>query len=77
MATFFSQAGAPSIAVTLWAVGDQATRDLIVRFYSSLLAQKTLDKSQALQEAQKALLAKPEMRHPFFWAAFVLIGDWH
>ena len=76
MATFFAEAGATSIAVTLWSVDDEATRDLMVRFYTGLLEQKTLDKSRALQEAQKMLAAKPETRHPFFWAPFILIGDW-
>jgi CHAT domain-containing protein/Flp pilus assembly protein TadD len=76
MATFFAEAGAPSIVVTLWSVDDEATRELMVRFYTGLLEQKTLDKSQALQEAQKMLATKPETRHPFFWAPFILIGDW-
>jgi len=76
MATFFAAAGAPSIAVTLWSVDDDATRELMVNFYTALLAQKTSDKSRALQEAQKLLLARPETRHPFFWAPFILIGDW-
>ena len=76
MATFFAEAGAPSIAVTLWSVDDKATSDLMVRFYTALLQQKTLDKSRALQEAQKMLAANPETRHPFFWAPFILIGDW-
>ncbi len=76
MATFFAAAGAPSIAVTLWSVDDDATRELMVNFYTALLAQKTSDKSRALQEAQKLLVAKPETRHPFFWAPFILIGDW-
>jgi len=75
MALFFAEAGAPSVAVTLWSVDDQATRDLMVLFYQGLLDQK-MNKSQALQEAQNMLAAKPETRHPFFWAPFILIGDW-
>ena len=76
MATFFAEAGAPSIAVTLWSVDDDAKRELMVHFYTALLEQKTSDKSQALQKAQKMLAAHPETRHPFFWAPFILIGDW-
>jgi CHAT domain-containing protein len=38
--------------------------------------QATLDKARALQQAQVALASRPETRHPFFWAPFILIGDW-
>jgi CHAT domain-containing protein len=76
LATFFSQAGAPSTVVSLWWVDDLATRDLMKNFYDVLVKQKTLDKAQALQEAMRSLVSKPETRHPFFWAPFILIGDW-
>ena len=74
---FFSTAGVPSVLVSLWEVDDDATRDLMVRFYETLVKQgATLDKARAIQAAQVALLARPETRHPYFWAAFILIGDW-
>ncbi|MBI2088062.1 MAG: CHAT domain-containing protein [Deltaproteobacteria bacterium] len=77
LATFIN-AGAkvPSTVVSLWEVDDLATRDLMVRFYEVLLKQKPVHKARALQEAQRSLASKPETRHPFFWSAFILIGDW-
>jgi CHAT domain-containing protein len=76
MAAYFGAAGAHAIAVTLWSVDDQATQELMLHFYGAMLKQKNLDKATALQEAQKELASKPETRHPYFWAPFMLIGDW-
>ena len=59
---------------SLWSVSDDATRDLMVNFYQQMLAGKS--KAEALQQAQLALMARPETAHPFFWSAFELIGDW-
>jgi len=76
LATVFNWAGAPSVVVSLWSVDDLATRDLMIGFYGGLVKQATLDKARALQQAQRTLASKPETRHPFFWAPFILIGDW-
>jgi CHAT domain-containing protein len=40
------------------------------------LVQKNYSKSAALQSAQKELLGNDALSHPFFWAPFVLIGNW-
>jgi CHAT domain-containing protein len=48
----------------------------MVRFYATLLGQPALDKARALQAAQIELATRPETRHPFFWSAFLLVGDW-
>lgn len=66
----FLFAGARSIVSTLWKVDDQATRDLMVHFYSGLT--KGLTKQEALRQAQLAV--KTQMPEPFFWAAFQLTG---
>jgi CHAT domain-containing protein len=76
LADFVNGARVPSVVVTLWEVADEATKVLMVRFYETLLNQPALDKAAALRAAQLSLLARPEMRHPFFWAPFILIGDW-
>ncbi|NWF93703.1 MAG: CHAT domain-containing protein [Syntrophaceae bacterium] len=76
LAHFFSQARSPSIVASLWSVDDISTRDLMVTFHKTMLEQKVLDKARALQQAQRALATRPETRHPFFWASFILIGDW-
>ncbi|MFY7857397.1 MAG: CHAT domain-containing protein [Rubrivivax sp.] len=59
---------------TLWPVSDQAALFLMTDFYRGLGAGQ--GKAQALRAAQEALLARPGFQHPFFWAAFTLVGDW-
>jgi CHAT domain-containing protein/tetratricopeptide (TPR) repeat protein len=69
----FLYAGASRVVVSLWPVGDLATRDLMTRFYHGLFAQG-LAPARALQEAQRAL--RQSGRRPREWAGFVLLGDW-
>ena len=76
LAAFFGQAGAASVIVSLWPVDDLSTRDLMTAFYTALLKDARITKARALHDAQVALASRPESRHPFFWAAFALIGDW-
>ncbi|QJB57058.1 CHAT domain-containing protein [Pseudodesulfovibrio sp. zrk46] len=70
----FFVAGSPSLVTTLWPIDDQSTALLAVRFYENLL-KRNMDKSQALQEA-KLYLMKNGYGDPYYWAAFVLQGDW-
>ncbi len=78
LARAFQFAGARSVLASLWEVGDASTAELMRRFYSYLNAGAPTDK--ALRRAQLDLLSAvdtpPRFRHPFFWAAFELIGDW-
>jgi len=60
--------------MSLWKVDDEATRDLMVDFYKELKAGKS--RATALREVQLSLLKKDRYQHPFFWAAFILSGDW-
>lgn len=69
------RSGARSTLATLWSVDDQSTSDLMVEFYQAL-AQPQVTKAQALRDAQLALLKQSQYRHPFYWAPFVLIGNW-
>lgn len=74
VADAFGFAGSPSVVASLWRVADQSTRDLMVEFYRRLKAGQ--GRAQALQGAELLLLQDPRRRHPFYWAPFVLIGDW-
>lgn len=65
--------GVPSVLATLWKVDDLSTRDVIVEFYRQLKENK-FSKTKALQEAQKKYLKK--YKHPYYWAPFVLIGNY-
>ena len=75
MATAFSLAieGPPSIVATLWKVHDESTKELMVTFYEGL---KSNPKSEALRKAQQKLIHSDKYAHPFFWAPFILIGEW-
>ncbi len=66
------QAGARSTLATLWSVDDQSTSELMSQFYRELKTGVT--KAQALQRAQLSVL-KHEKR-PFFWASYILLGNW-
>jgi len=74
----FLFAGAQSLIVTLWPVDDAATARLMVEFYRHI---QTMPKAEALKRAQDELRGAARGRseggfaHPFFWAAFTLIGD--
>jgi len=71
----FIYAGTPSILATLWKVDDPATAELMQRFYTNLQS-KGMKKPEALQMAQIELKNIPKYKHPFYWAPFVMIGDW-
>lgn len=69
------RSGARSTMATLWAVQDQSTADLMVQFYKSLNQPQT-SKANALRQGQLSLLHSAEYRHPYYWAPFVLVGNW-
>jgi CHAT domain-containing protein len=71
IAAAFSQAGAQSIVASLWKVDDAATRDFMVSFHRGLAS---AGRMAALQHAQLAVLGNPKTAHPYYWAAFILIG---
>jgi CHAT domain-containing protein/tetratricopeptide (TPR) repeat protein len=65
-------AGAPSLVVSLWAVDDEATAQLMADMYSRLRAGD--GPAAALRAAQRRALEQHE--HPFFWAPFAVFGRW-
>jgi CHAT domain-containing protein len=74
LARAFIYAGAPTVGVTLWSVADQPTAALMSDFYRNFLAAQT--PSAAMHAARLSLLANRETSAPYFWAPFVLVGDW-
>lgn len=72
----FMYAGAPSVGVTLWSVGDRATADLMADFYRRLFAPENPPASAALRQARLRFIEERKYSAPFHWAAFVLVGDW-
>jgi len=71
----FMVAGAPRVVASLWQVRDQATAELMERFYRGMLSEH-LAPATALRAAQLALRGERRYRDPFFWAAFTFQGDW-
>ena len=69
------RSGARSTLATLWLVDDQGTSELMSSLYSELTS-TNLSKAEILQRAQLKLLNNEEYQHPYFWAPFVLIGNW-
>jgi CHAT domain-containing protein len=66
------RAGARSTLATLWSVDDRFTADLMSEFYRELKA--GVNKAEALQRAQLTVFASE--KSPYFWAPFVLVGNW-
>lgn len=66
-------AGAKSAIASLWQVDDGGTQALMDNFYGSLRDGKT-PRAQALTQAQRAML-KGKFSHPYYWSAFILIGN--
>jgi len=69
------KARAKSVLGTLWPVEDAAAKTLMQHLYKGL-AQEHRGKADALRQAQLNLLHDPATQHPFYWAPFVLIGNW-
>jgi CHAT domain-containing protein/Tfp pilus assembly protein PilF len=72
----FMYAGAPRVVASLWKVDDKATADLMKIFYEGMLGPQRLPAAAALRQAQKQVWQSNKERSPFYWAAFVLQGEW-
>jgi CHAT domain-containing protein len=74
----FMYAGAPTVGVSLWSVADKSTADLMTDFYKRLLSTgEGTTSSSALRGAQLAMISGKRYSAPFYWAPFVLVGDWN
>ena len=72
----FMYAGAPTVGVSLWSVADKSTADLMTDFYQRLLSASAGTTSGSLRGAQLAMISGKKYSAPFYWAPFVLVGDW-
>jgi CHAT domain-containing protein len=74
----FMRAGVPRVVVSLWSVDDAATAELMTRFYRKLSA-KNQSPAASLRQAQLEMLQQknePRWHSPYYWAPFILIGNW-
>lgn len=71
----FTYAGAARVVASLWKVDDESTRDLMEEFYKQMFTNK-LRPAAALRAAQRKLSHQSQWRSPYYWAGFVLQGEW-
>jgi CHAT domain-containing protein len=69
----FLHAGADRVAATLWEVADRSTADLMSAFYRQVAG--AAPASDALRKAKLKMVAGGRYAHPYYWAAFVLVGE--
>jgi CHAT domain-containing protein/tetratricopeptide (TPR) repeat protein len=71
----FMYAGAERVVASLWKVDDEATGELMKRFYHHMFTDD-MSPAAALRKAQVEMWRQKEWQAPFYWAAFVIQGDW-
>lgn len=71
----FMYAGSKSVVASLWKVDDRATAELMKHFYHAMF-DEGLPPSAALRKAKAAMWQQPRWRAPYFWAAFVIQGEY-
>jgi CHAT domain-containing protein len=92
LATTVHRNGARAVIATLWKADDAATGELMVDFYRNWIGAAKITKVQSLQQAQIDLLRgvrslqedptantkqAPKYAHPYYWAPFILMGNWN
>ena len=71
----FMYAGAPTVGVSLWSVADKSTAELMTDFYKRLLTGSS-SPAASMRAAQVAMIEGKKYSAPFYWAPFVLVGEW-
>ena len=69
----FAWAGVPSTVTSLWKVNEEATAKIMVSFYENL--RQNYPKDVALKQAKMTYLKNNPEAAPYFWAAFILVGN--
>src|SRR5713226_9474479 len=73
----FMYAGAPTVGVSLWSVADKSTAELMTDFYKRYLGSAaSASASSSMRDAQLAMISAKKYSAPFYWAPFVLVGEW-
>jgi CHAT domain-containing protein len=72
----FLRAGAARVIATLWKVDDEASAEIMSRFYGHLWGPAGLSPAAALRAAQLSVASEKEWRSPYYWAGYAIYGDW-
>ena len=67
-------AGAESLVMSLWAVSDYVTRQMMTTYYKGL--KQGLGRGESLRQVKLSLLKQPARQHPYYWASFIQSGEW-
>jgi CHAT domain-containing protein len=76
LARGFMSAGVPRVIATLWKVDDDPSAELMKSLYTQMLRGKRLSPGAALRAAQLEMRKNGEFSSPFYWAAFILQGEY-
>jgi CHAT domain-containing protein len=71
----FMYAGAPRVMASLWKVDDEATAELMKKFYEGMLKNRQTP-AQALHNSQVWMSQQKRWKEPYYWAGFILQGEW-
>ncbi|NEN90254.1 MAG: CHAT domain-containing protein [Okeania sp. SIO3H1] len=71
----FMYAGAKRVVVSLWSVEDNSTSELMQNYYRKML-EKDKNPVEAMREAQLEMLSSENWKAPYYWAPFVVQGEW-
>jgi len=72
----FLSSGAARVIVTLWSIEDQATAEMMSRFYRRILGPQAMTPAAALRATQQEMWREGRWGAPYYWGGFVLQGDW-
>jgi CHAT domain-containing protein len=72
----FMYAGVPRVVASVWKVDDSATAELMRLFYEKMITDG-MRPSSALRAAQISLMREKQWRPAYYWAGFLLQGDWN
>lgn len=70
----FMYAGARRVLASSWKVDDDATAELMKRFYQKML-NEGMTPAAALEAAQSSMSSDTQWSHPYYWAGFILQGE--
>lgn len=70
----FTLAGTESLVMSLWAISDYTTRELMTNYYKNL--KSGIGRGESLRKVQLEMLKKKGREHPYYWAAFIHSGEW-
>jgi CHAT domain-containing protein len=71
------KAGARSAIASLWQVSETSTSKLMTAFYRQICNNAYISKALSFAKAQTTLMTHNQYKHPYYWAGFLLIGNWN